>query len=115
MNRPLNDNEQDRIWRLFHSISTAERHITNPRSLGMAVIDLVHICCWLVQQHPEQEAAAKKVLRSVLSSYDQAGAKTVMDQVVRILSTQPQEIADLASSHLEVQKAFPVINSETDQ
>lgn len=115
MNRPLNDIEQDRIWRLFHSISTADRSITNPRSLGMAVVDLVHICCWLAHQHPEQAGAAKKILRSLLSGYDQSGAKTVIDQIVRTLGTQPAEIAELASSHLEVQKAFPVMQGDSDE
>lgn len=108
MNQQLSDDQQDRIWSLVHGLTTARHNLVSRQRIGMVAADLIAICCHLVQQDDVQAAAAKKLLRTLLSAYDQNGIKTACNLLLQKLDSNPAEIASLAAPHLEITRAFPV-------
>ncbi|USD19788.1 hypothetical protein MJO52_11910 [Microbulbifer variabilis] len=114
MNRALTDKEKDRIWKLFYSLTTGNRALVDSRKLGMVAADLTALCCHLVQQDPQQGTAAKKLLRTLLNAYEQEGIKTACNQVISHIDTNASEIAALASPHIEITRAFPVVGDEDE-
>lgn len=93
----------------MYSLSTGQQNLVNHKHIGMLAADLIALCCHLAQQNEEQGNAAKKLLRTLFGAYDQDGIKTATNLIIRNLESNPAEIAALAAPHIEISRAFPVV------